>query len=211
MMDKPVLRNKLEFSGVVMEPQYRNLNQRDAITEKNKRPRPYGRTYHSDDVSRFAVTIGKPIEEVFNFWRNFQNLSFFMKDLKEVEVLSPTLSRWTMQLQSGVKASWEAEIVAERKNEMISWHSLPGSEVVTKGSVWFSPAPQGLGCVVSLVMEYEAPGGKLTELVTKLSGEDGDTLLQVNLRRLKAYLETGEIPTTEGQPSGREPIPEVRH
>jgi uncharacterized membrane protein len=194
-----------------MEPQYRNLNQRNAVTTKNKRPKPYGRTYHSDDVSRYAVTILKPIEEVFSFWRNFQNLSFFMKDLKEVEVLSLVLSRWTMELESGVKATWEAEITSERKNEMIAWQSLPGSEVVTRGSVWFSPAPQGMGCVVSLVMDYEAPGGKVTELVTKLSGEDGDTLLQVNLRRLKAYLETGEVPTIEGQPSGREPVPETRH
>ncbi|MCC2679144.1 MAG: cyclase [Pseudobdellovibrio sp.] len=194
-----------------MNNQYRNLNQQNAVHAKNKRPLPYGRTYHSDDVSRFAVTIGKPIEEVFNFWRNFQNLSFFMKDLKEVEVLSPTLTRWVMELKNGVKATWDAEVTAERKNEMISWKSLPGSEVETDGSVWFSPAPQGKGCVVSLVMNYSAPGGKVTEFITKLTGEDGDTLMQVNLRRLKAFLETGEIPTTEGQPNGREVIPELKH
>lgn len=194
-----------------MDAQYRNLNQKNALKLKNKRPLPYGRTFYKDDVSKYAVTIGKPIAEVFNFWRNFQNLSFFMKDLKEIEVLSPTHTRWTMELQNGVKANWDAEITSERKNEMIAWRSLPGSEVETDGSVWFSPAPQGLGCVVSLVMNYKAPGGKVTELVTRLSGEDGDTLLQINLRRLKAFLETGEIPTIEGQPTGREEIPEVKH
>ncbi len=194
-----------------MPSQYRNLNQQNAVHAKNKRPFPYGRTYHTDDVSRFAITIAKPVEEVFTFWRSFQNLSFFMKDLKEIEVLSPTLTHWVMELKNGVKASWDAEITAERKNEMISWKSLPGSEVDTDGSVWFSPAPQGKGCVVSLIMNYSAPGGKVTDFITKFTGEDGDTLMQINLRRLKAFLETGEIPTIEGQSTGREVIPEVKH
>lgn len=160
--------------------------------------------YHSDDVSRFAVTIGKPQEEVFAFFRDFSNLPLFMKDLKSIEILTNKKSHWTVELKNGLKADWDAEIILERKDEMLAWRSTKDSEVETSGSVWFSPAGGGRGTVVSLVLDYKIPGGKLTEIITKMTGEDPDSLAQINLRRLKALLETGDVPTIEGQPSGRE-------
>lgn len=159
---------------------------------------------HDDDISKFSVTIGKTQAEIFAFWRDFKNLTLFMKDIKDIRIISAKKSHWTVALKSGLKAEWDAEITAERVNEMIAWKSLKGSEVETSGSVWFSPAPGDRGTVVSLIMDYSVPGGKLTELLTKITGEDPDSLAFINLRRLKAYLETGEIPTTEGQSSGRE-------
>ena len=90
---------------------------------------------------------------------------------------------------------------------MISWRSLPDSEVETKGSVWFTHSPRNEGTIVSLGMAYSIPGGKLTELLTKITAEDPNSLSNLNLRRLKAYMETGEVPTTEGQVSGREETP----
>lgn len=60
------------------------------------------------------------------------------------------------------------------------------------------------GTVIALEADYELPGGKLQEWLRMFSGNDPDTVMQVQLKRLKAFLETGEIPTTVGQPSGRE-------
>ena len=126
-----------------------------------------------------------------------------MKDLKKVKILSPKKSHWSVELKSGLKAEWDAEITAERTNEMISWKSLEGSQIETSGTIFFSPAPAGLGTVVSLTLDYKIPGGKATEVLTKLVGEDPDSLAFTNLRRLKAFLEVGEIATIEGQSSGR--------
>lgn len=176
-------------------------NQKTQNANLDKRTR--GR-YHDDDVSRYAVTIGKPQEEVFRFFRNFENLPLFMKDLKEVRVISDKKSHWVVELQAGVQAEWDAEITLERQDEMLAWKSVKGSEVDTSGSIWFSPAPGGKGTVVSLVLDYKIPGGKIAEIITKMTGEDPETLAQLNLRRLKAFLETGEVPTIKGQPSGRE-------
>ena len=163
-----------------------------------------GGRFHADDVSRFAATIGMPVEEVFAFFRDFSNFPTFMKDVKEVRVLSPGKTHWVIELGNGLKAEWDAEITAERKGEMISWKSVEGSEVETWGSVWFSPAPRDYGTIVGLDLSYSVPGGKLTELLTKFTGEDPDSLALINLRRLKGYLETGVIATVEGQTSGRE-------
>ncbi|RYZ63861.1 MAG: cyclase, partial [Proteobacteria bacterium] len=76
---------------------------------------------YNDDVSHFAITIGRPPEEVFAFWRDFKNLPTFMKDLKDIKILSDKKSHWMVELESGIKAEWDAEITAERAGEMISW------------------------------------------------------------------------------------------
>lgn len=157
------------------------------------------------DKSHYAVTIGLPVEEVFSFFRDFENLPRFMKDLKKIKILDSKKSHWVVEVKGGFKAAWDAEITSERPNEMISWKSLKGSEVETSGAVFFMRAPADRGTVVSLTLDYKIPGGKLAELATLFTGDHPLELAFINLRRLKAYLETGEIPTTEGQPSGREP------
>ena len=160
--------------------------------------------YHTDDQSKFAITIGAPVGEVFSFFRDFSNLPSFMKDLKKIDVLSPKKSRWVVEITGGFKAEWEAEITSERLNEMIAWKSVEGSQVETSGAVYFRPAPEGLGTVVSLTLDYALPGGKLTEILTAFTGDNPDELANVNLRRLKGFLETGVIATIEGQSSGRD-------
>jgi uncharacterized membrane protein len=154
--------------------------------------------------SRHAITIGRPPDEVFQFFRNFENLALFMKDLDSVDVISPVQSRWKIQLKSGRSIEWLAEVRGEIPGLMISWGSLPGESVQTSGHVTFEGMPGGKKCVVRLSMDFAIPGGKLTEWATFLTGEDPDTLALTNLKRLKQVLETGEFATTEGQPSGRE-------
>lgn len=181
-------------------------------TQPKRRTSPFqnGR-FHEDDNSHLAVTVGVPPEVAYMFFRELENLPLFMKDLESIEVLSDLRSRWTMNVK-GARVQWEAEITADREGEMIGWRSLEGSDVETHGSIWFAPAPEDLGSVISLVLDFKIPGGKLTELATKISGEDPDSLAFTNLRRLKCYLETGEIATIEGQSSGREEDAEqVKH
>lgn len=162
---------------------------------------------HRDDKSRRAITIfGLNPAEVFQFWRNFQNLPRFMKGVSRVDNVAGGQTHWLVELPSGIRASWNAEITEEEPGVMLAWRSLPDSQVTTSGSVWFTGSPDGRSTIVTLSMDYEIIGGRMSELTTLLMGEDPDTLVQTNLRRLKALLETGEIPTTEGQPSGREEL-----
>lgn len=171
---------------------------------KTQRARPFenGR-YFKDDKSHLAVTVGVTPDQAFSFFRDFTNLPHFMKDLKSIEVLSKKLSHWTVEVK-GLKAEWKAEIVDERPGEMIAWKSVEGSEVETSGSIWFAPASETKGTIISLILDYKVPGGKLTELISLMSGEDPKSLAFTNLRRLKCFLECGEVATIEGQTSGRE-------
>lgn len=160
--------------------------------------------FHNDDKSRLAVTVAVSPDVAYVFFRDFKNLPYFMKDLKSIDVESNTRSHWKVEVR-GFTAEWDAEIIGERYGEMIAWKSIEGSEVETSGSIWFSPAPENRGTVIGLSIEYKVPGGKVAELLTSMLGEDPESLAFINLRRLKCYLETGEVATIKGQSSGRHP------
>jgi uncharacterized membrane protein len=150
-----------------------------------------------------SVTINSTPKELFRFWRDYENLPRFMEDLESVTELDETRSHWVAKGPGGKNVEWDAEIYNEKENELIAWRSLPGADITNAGSVHFEEAP-GHGTYVKVVLNYNPPGGKAAALFAKLFGKEPGQLVEHNLRRLKQLVETGEIPTTEGQTSGRE-------
>lgn len=147
-----------------------------------------------------AVTINKPIAEVFRFWRNFENLPKFMEHLEQVADREEGISHWVAKGPAGVSVEWDARIINEIDNKLIAWQSLEGATVATAGSVNFDETEHGTR--VRIHLQYDPPGGRVGALVARLFGEDPRQTVREDLRRFKRLLETGEIPTTEGQPSG---------
>jgi uncharacterized membrane protein len=151
----------------------------------------------------YAVTINRSPEELYRFWRDFQNLPRFMKHLKSVQALVDKRSHWVAKGPAGTKVEWDAEIVEDRSNEFIAWRSLEGADVDNVGSVQFERAPGGRGTVVRVNMWYRPPAGVVGATLAKLFGEDPEWQIKDDLRRFKQIMEIGEIITTEGQPAGR--------
>ena len=152
-----------------------------------------------------AFTILKPPEELFAFWRRLENLPSFMKHVDSVENLDNNRSHWRVRAPGGSHVEWDAEIVEEEPGRLIAWRSRPGSEITNGGSVRFRPATGNRGTVVEVTLFYEPPGGKAAAGVAKIFGEEPQMQVREDLRRFKQLKETGEIPTIEGQPSGRGP------
>jgi uncharacterized membrane protein len=150
-----------------------------------------------------AITIDRSPEELFQFWRNFENLPRFMNHLKSVEVKSDTRSHWVAKGPANSDIEWDAEIVNEHRNEMIAWQSCEGADVENAGSVRFTPATGGRGTVVKVELKYDPPAGVLGATVARLFGEAPEKQIAIDLGRLKQFLETGEIARTEGQAAGR--------
>lgn len=142
---------------------------------------------------RRSVTIRQSPEQVYGFWHDFRNLPRFMEHLESVEILDERRSRWRARAPVGTDVEWEAEIVEDRPNEMISWRSLPGSEVDNTGSVRFESAPGGRGTEVRVELRYDPPGGRLGATLAKLFGKAPEQQVARDLRRLKQVLETGEV------------------
>jgi uncharacterized membrane protein len=150
-----------------------------------------------------AFTINRPIEEVYSFWRNFENLSRFMRHLRSVRTTGEGRSHWEARAPLGMSIGWDAEILEERANDFILWCSLPGGSVDHRGSVEFRQAPFARGTEIIVSLDYRPPAGKAGALFARLFGENPEQQIREDLRRFKQLMEAGEIPTTEGQPSGR--------
>ncbi len=153
-------------------------------------------------VERAAI-VDKPRNEVYAFWRNFENLPSFMKHVKSVKVTGPTTSHWVVQAPQGRTVEWDAEIINEVENGIIAWRSLPGADVDNAGSVRFSDATGGRGTEVRVSFQYNPPGGVLGAYLAKLFGEEPEQQVTEDLRRLKSVLESGQVATNLGQASGR--------
>ena len=149
-----------------------------------------------------SVTINRPIEELYRFWRNLENLPQFMPHLVSVERVTDTLSRWRARGPGGRVVEWNAEIINEVPNKVIGWRSIEGSDVVSAGSVNFEDAGPGRGTHVRVRMQYSPPGGRVGAAVARLLGRDAATEIREDLQRFKQLVETGEVPTTHGQPRG---------
>lgn len=149
-----------------------------------------------------SVTVARRPSELYDYWRRFENLPSFMKNLEAVEVLDEKRSRWHAEGPLGSTVSWDAEIVNDIAGELIAWRTIDGFEVAHAGSVLFKPATGGRGSVVRVEIEYSPFGGKIGGAVARLFGENPQTQIAEDLRRFKQVMEAGEIPTVEGQPSG---------
>jgi uncharacterized membrane protein len=139
-----------------------------------------------------SITIAAPVEEVYAFWRDFENLPRFMRHLESVEVVDARRSRWIAKAPAGKSVEWDAEIVEERENELIAWRSLPGGDVFNAGVVRFQPAPAERGTEVRVALEYRPPFGKLGSKIAMLWREEPRQQIADDLRRLKQVLEVGE-------------------
>ena len=151
---------------------------------------------------RKAITIDKRPEELYRFWREFENLPRFMRHLKSVHS-SPERLHWVSTGPLGKTFSWDAEILEDQENELISWRSLPGSEVENQGLVRFQAAPEGRGTEMRVELFYRPPAGRLGAAFAMLFGEEPEQQIREDLRRFKELMEAGEIATTDGQPHGR--------
>jgi len=140
-----------------------------------------------------STTIARPPAEVYRFWRDFQNLPKFMVHLASVETLDATRSYWRARSVAGKTFEWNAEIVEDRENELISWRTIGGSQVAHAGTVRFRPAPAGRGTEIHVEASYAPPGGPFGRMLALMVGQEPSQQIEGDLRRLKQVLETGEI------------------
>jgi len=150
-----------------------------------------------------AITIHRPIEEVFAFWRDLTNLPRFMAHLEEVRVLGGGRSYWRATAPAGMHVEWEAELIEDRPGSSIGWCTLPGADVAHWGRVIFREAPRGRGTEVHVELHYDPPAGSLGYVMAKLLGEEPSQQVGDDLHRLKQVLEVGEVVRSDAAPEGR--------
>jgi uncharacterized membrane protein len=124
-----------------------------------------------------AITISRPRAEVYAYFAQPEHL--------------PALADATL------------DVIRANAGEELAWRALRGDKLVHFGSLELRDAPGGRGTIVATHLEYVPAGGSLGAVLARVTGRSPQRLVVDALRRARALLETGEAPTTSGQPSGR--------
>ena len=151
-----------------------------------------------------AFLINRSPEELYQYWRNFENLPRIMTHLQRVTVFDDRRSHWAAKAPrlAGGSVEWDAEITADEPNRRIAWRSLPGSDIECAGEIRFAKAMGDRGTEVHVFMDYVPPAGKVGHWIATLFGEAPRRQMRDDLRNFKRLMEIGEIPTVAGQPRG---------
>jgi uncharacterized membrane protein len=125
-----------------------------------------------------------------------ENHPQFMQHLESVVSTKGKQSRWVAKAPLPAPIEWDANIVTERENTLLSWRSLPGSDVDHAGTVRFRELPHSRGTEVRVRLEYTPPSGVVGVAVAPLFKTLTEQQLKEDLRRFKQIIETGETATT---------------
>ena len=174
----------------------------DATTAAGRERREAGPSGDATAVER-SITVGKPADELDEFWREPERLARVVGRFAEVTAAGEDRQRWTVRGPLGRSTTWETKLVEDRPGERLRWETVAGTGLLDEGSVRFRPAPGDRGTEVTLRFRVDPPGGALGDAALKRLGVAPGALANKALRRFKSLAETGEIPTLDRNPSAR--------
>jgi uncharacterized membrane protein len=141
-----------------------------------------------------TIVVNRPVEEVYRFWRNLENLPHVMSHVVSVTPMGERRSHWVVRAPGPISSTveWDGEIVEERENELITWRSYPGSQVDVAGSVFFRPTPDGEGTEIRVLLAYSPPGGAVGTAVGRLLNSLTEDEIRHDLRQFRDRMEAGQ-------------------
>lgn len=142
-----------------------------------------------------SVTIDRPRETLYAFWRDLTNLPRVMPHVKSIRVLDAQRSHWTAQGPDGA-IEWVSEIIDDKPNERLAWRSLDDSPVYNAGSVRFDASRDGSGTRVTVELLYDPPAGTVGASLAKLLGRSGE--IRADLAAFQRLIESGGTAPQQG-------------
>ncbi len=142
-----------------------------------------------------TITINRPRGEIYAFWRDFTNLAGVMENIERITLCDERTSHWVVSAPGGKTVEWDAIVTEDEPDRLIAWQSAEGADVSNSGRVEFRDAGER-GTFVTATLAYAPPLGIVGKLVAKLTQKEPGIQQRRDLRRIKQFLETGEIATT---------------
>lgn len=177
------MSGQIEDRGTAADVNPANLKDKDDVGEH-------------DEAGVAAVTIDRPRQELYQFWRGFENLASVMHNVISITSIDDERSHWVVQGLNG-DVEWDARVTEDIPGQRIAWQAVEDAEVKNSGWVEFRDGPPGRGTEVRAFLSYDPPMGPLGDLTAKALQKDPITLARIELRRFKQFMETGEIATAE--------------
>ncbi len=133
-----------------------------------------------------SIRVAAPVEEVYRFWRDFQNFPRFMENVEDVRLTGDRMSHWKLKGPMGASVEYDAELTEDEPNKSIGWNSRGGS-LESTGNVTFTPT--GDNTLVHVVMQwYDPPAGPVGEAASRML-QNPDKMLEEDLQRFKDLVE----------------------
>jgi uncharacterized membrane protein len=149
-----------------------------------------------------SVTINRPRDEVYECWRDLDNLPLVVPELQSVTLRGNGRSHWVVSGPANTTVEWDAEITADQPGVLLAWRTLDGTAVPNHGEVRFADAPAGRGAELRVDIWLEPPAGVVGQAIAAWLGDDPKATVREALRRYKQVLETGEVLRSDGSPGG---------
>jgi uncharacterized membrane protein len=150
-----------------------------------------------------SITVEKPADELYRYWRDPRELSKILGKFGEVTAVDGNRMHWRMNVPFRRNMEWDTQIVEDHPGQVLRWETVEGASMPNQGMVRFNPAPGDWGTETKLYFRFEPPGGMLVKKAVKRLNVVPRLLAERVLRRFKSLAETGEMPTLERNPSAR--------
>ncbi|WP_454062361.1 SRPBCC family protein [Candidatus Nitrospira salsa] len=145
-----------------------------------------------------SILIQRPAVDLYQFWRNIENLPSILTHIHSVNVINEHLSHWMIETVSGGPTiEWDAKIINEVPNKRIGWSTLQDSDIDHAGSVVFETMPDGNQTQVTVTLQYVPPAGRLGSTILKVLGQDPKAKIVEDLQHFKERM---EAPVLNEQP-----------
>ncbi len=139
-----------------------------------------------------SIEAQAPVQTVYEYWRNLENLPNFMSNIEEVRSTGPDTTHWVVKGPLGTRMEFDARTTQDEPNSAIGWNTVDG-DVQTSGQVRF----QELGpdrTRIDVTMNYaDPPGGKVGEAASKAVANP-KVMMEQDLRNFRDIIEGNATP-----------------
>ena len=142
-----------------------------------------------------SIEVQAPLEDVFTYWSNLENLPQIMRNIEEVRVAGDT-SHWKVNAPLGKTIEYDARTTEMSPERGVAWQSIDG-EVENSGQVSFEEVAPGR-TRINVVMSYaDPPGGRVGEVVADaISNPERE--IREDLEHFAKKVERGELKLSGG-------------
>jgi uncharacterized membrane protein len=135
-----------------------------------------------------SIRVAAPVDDVYRFWRDFENLPKFMENVKEVRRADsrPDVWHWTVKGPMNMSLEFDAHLTEDQPGRSIGWNSTEGA-IGTSGNVTFRDLQNNTEVHV-IVQWFDTPIGRGGESLSRVIANP-EKMLEEDLRRFKEMME----------------------
>lgn len=162
-----------------------------------------GDAVHDDGGLRRSLTFQADAAALRERLGDASVLAQVLEPAVEVEAAGGDHSTWRLALPGGHSFDWTMQLAGAGGSGPLAWRSTDGTGLPSVAEIDFRPATGGRGTVVTLRLEFAPPLGALGRAAVGLFAKPIRLAAMGTLYRLRALVQTGEVPATGPNPAAR--------